>query len=88
MKIIITKPGNFDKKAKVELIKQGICLIEANEPESVKIISDADFGDANQIMFAAMDAIYNNNSSTDHSYFFKSMYKRIKQKDIGSAPTQ
>lgn len=81
MKIIITTKGNFDKKAKADLIQQGICLIEAENPESVKIISDADFGDANQIMFAALDCLNESGTASNHSSFFRYLHKRIKQKD-------
>jgi hypothetical protein len=79
MKIIITTPNNFSKEDKSELIKQGICVIEAKNPDKVKIVADVDFGDTAQVMFAALDAL--RDSGHHKQEFFDSLAKRLKKKD-------
>lgn len=81
MKIIITTPGNFSKGDKSLLIKKGICVIEAKNPAEVKVIGEASFGDADQLLLSAMDALHESMSGTTQSKFFDSLYKRIKKQE-------
>lgn len=81
MKILITTKGNFSRKAIAQMAKEGTTIIEAKNPNDIKIISEASFLDSNILSMSAIKAIADTDSMSANTRFVKEFYNRLVEKE-------
>lgn len=76
--LLIVKPGTVNAKDKEKLTKNGYILIEHPFPGDVRVITELEAVNGNDILMAAFRAINAYGGATVKAEFFNEFYKSIK----------
>lgn len=78
--IIVVKPKSLDKESKDLLKKDGIIVIEHEDPSAVRVITQLEGLDGNDIFMCAIDAIQRSTYKESANLFGTNMLKLFKPK--------
>lgn len=88
-KIIVTKPKSISVKDKKLMQKNGFIVIEAENPQDVKVISEVEILDTSDLLMSALFSITQGNQSLSYqSYFAGELIKRIQKKELSQNNSQ